>query len=107
MLENPVHAVSAMSKTGSKLFQPVWVGPYQLSHRVVMAPLTRMRSERGDVPGDLMVEYYRQRASAGGLIMPERFRRGLPLNRYDRSTFYGGDARGYTDYPTHQERIAS
>ena len=31
--------------------------------------------------------------------LPERFRRGAPLNRYDRSTFYGGDARGYTDYP--------
>ena len=31
----------------------------------------------------------------------ERFRRGLPLNRYDRSTFYGGDARGYIDYPAH------
>jgi N-ethylmaleimide reductase len=30
---------------------------------------------------------------------PERLRRGLPLNRYDRSTFYGGDARGYIDYP--------
>ncbi|HEX9466417.1 MAG TPA: alkene reductase, partial [Alphaproteobacteria bacterium] len=39
--------------------------------------------------------------------LPERFRRGLPLNRYDRTTFYGGDARGYTDYPTYQERIAS
>jgi N-ethylmaleimide reductase len=32
--------------------------------------------------------------------LPERFRRGAPLNRYDRSTFYGGDARGYTDYPS-------
>ena len=31
--------------------------------------------------------------------LPERLRRGLPLNRYDRSTFYGGDARGYVDYP--------
>jgi N-ethylmaleimide reductase len=31
--------------------------------------------------------------------LPERLRRGLPLNRYDRSTFYGGDARGYIDYP--------
>jgi N-ethylmaleimide reductase len=31
--------------------------------------------------------------------LPERFRRGAPLNRYDRSTFYGGGARGYTDYP--------
>jgi N-ethylmaleimide reductase len=39
--------------------------------------------------------------------LPERFRRGLPLNRYDRTTFYGGDARGYTDYPSYDERIAS
>jgi len=31
--------------------------------------------------------------------LPERLRRGLPLNRYDRTTFYGGDARGYIDYP--------
>jgi N-ethylmaleimide reductase len=35
--------------------------------------------------------------------LPERLRRKLPLNRYDRSTFYGGDGRGYTDYPTHAE----
>lgn len=28
-----------------------------------------------------------------------RLRDGLPLNAYDRDTFYGGDARGYTDYP--------
>jgi N-ethylmaleimide reductase len=30
----------------------------------------------------------------------ERFRAGLPLNAPDRSTFYGGDERGYTDYRT-------
>ena len=30
--------------------------------------------------------------------LPERIRLGLPLNPYDRSTFYGGDSRGYTDY---------
>ncbi|MEA2780419.1 MAG: N-ethylmaleimide reductase [Rhodospirillaceae bacterium] len=29
----------------------------------------------------------------------ERFRRGAPLNVPDRATFYGGDHRGYTDYP--------
>jgi len=31
----------------------------------------------------------------------------LPLNRYDRSTFYGGDASGYTDYPFHAETEAA
>ena len=31
--------------------------------------------------------------------LPERLRTGAPLNEPDRATFYGGDARGYTDYP--------
>jgi N-ethylmaleimide reductase len=60
-----------LRKIMSKLFSPVKLGPYVLSHRVVMAPLTRMRSEPGAVPGDLMVEYYSQRASNGGLIISE------------------------------------
>jgi N-ethylmaleimide reductase len=29
----------------------------------------------------------------------ERLRAGAPLNTPDKATFYGGDARGYTDYP--------
>lgn len=31
--------------------------------------------------------------------LPERFRRAAALNEPDQATFYGGDARGYTDYP--------
>jgi N-ethylmaleimide reductase len=31
--------------------------------------------------------------------LPKRIALGLPLNPYDRSTFYAFDARGYTDYP--------
>jgi N-ethylmaleimide reductase len=31
--------------------------------------------------------------------LPKRIRLGLPLNAYDRKTFYGHDSRGYTDYP--------
>jgi N-ethylmaleimide reductase len=56
----------------SMLFSSIDVGPMVLSHRVVMAPLTRSRSEQpGDVPGDLMREYYTQRASNGGLVISE------------------------------------
>ena len=55
----------------STLFTPVKIGPHQLCHRVVMAPLTRMRSNPGDIPSDLMVTYYSQRASKGGLIVSE------------------------------------
>jgi N-ethylmaleimide reductase len=58
--------------TTSALFLPLNIGPITLKHRVVMAPLTRSRSEQpGDVPGDLMREYYTQRASDGGLIISE------------------------------------
>jgi N-ethylmaleimide reductase len=32
--------------------------------------------------------------------LPARLRLGAPLNPYVRDTFYGGDARGYTDYPS-------
>jgi N-ethylmaleimide reductase len=56
----------------NKLFTPVQVGPMELKHRVVMAPLTRSRSvQPGNIPGDLMLEYYSQRASDGGLIVSE------------------------------------
>jgi N-ethylmaleimide reductase len=55
-----------------KLFSPVQIGPISLHHRVVMAPLTRSRSQQpGDIPSDLMAEYYGQRASEGGLIISE------------------------------------
>jgi N-ethylmaleimide reductase len=58
--------------TTSALFTPLNLGPLMLKHRVVMAPLTRSRSEQpGDIPGDLMLEYYTQRASDGGLIISE------------------------------------
>jgi N-ethylmaleimide reductase len=29
----------------------------------------------------------------------ERLKNGAPLNKWDEPTFYGGDAKGYTDYP--------
>ena len=35
--------------------------------------------------------------------LPARLRLSLPLNAYDRPTFYGGDARGYTDYQAYQD----
>ncbi len=54
------------------LFSPLKIGPYQLKHRVVMAPLTRMRAEKPSLaPRPLNVEYYAQRATPGGLIIAE------------------------------------
>jgi N-ethylmaleimide reductase len=35
--------------------------------------------------------------------LPERLRHNLPLNAYDRPTFFGGTEVGYTDYQFYQE----
>lgn len=50
------------------LFEPVKLGPLTLPNRVVMAPLTRSRAKEADVPSELAIEYYAQRASAGLII---------------------------------------
>ena len=50
------------------IFSPVQLGELSLSNRVVMAPMTRDRAGPGDVPTDIMVEYYRQRAGAGLIV---------------------------------------
>ncbi|KAI3929105.1 hypothetical protein MKW92_013861 [Papaver armeniacum] len=46
------------------------MGNYQLSHRVVLAPLTRSRSY-GNVPQSHAALYYSQRATNGGLLIAE------------------------------------
>jgi N-ethylmaleimide reductase len=54
------------------LFSPLKVGPYQLTHRVMMAPLTRMRAAKPALaPRPLNAEYYAQRTTQGGLIIAE------------------------------------
>ena len=50
------------------LFTPLVLGDLRLRNRIVMAPMTRSRSDEGAMPNDLMVEYYRQRASAGLIV---------------------------------------
>ncbi|MCE0490815.1 alkene reductase [Pantoea sp. Mb-10] len=53
----------------SSLFSPLTLGGLTLRHRIALPPLTRCRSEQpGNIPGDMMVDYYRQRASAGLMI---------------------------------------
>jgi N-ethylmaleimide reductase len=37
----------------------------------------------------------------------ERLQRGAPLNAPDKATFYGGGAKGYTDYPALSEALAA
>jgi N-ethylmaleimide reductase len=72
-IPGPDHPIAPMTEfSHPNLFTPVQIGPIALKHRVVMAPLTRSRSEQpGDIPGALMIEYYAQRASDGGFIVSE------------------------------------
>src|SRR2546430_25092 len=54
------------------LFSPLKVGPYQLKHRLALAPLTRMRAAKPSLaPRPLNAEYYAQRATPGGLLIAE------------------------------------
>jgi N-ethylmaleimide reductase len=51
----------------SLLFSKTTLGPLTLQNRLVMSPMTRNRA-MGNIPNDLMAEYYAQRATAGLII---------------------------------------
>jgi N-ethylmaleimide reductase len=50
------------------IFEPIKFGAIELNNRIVMAPMTRSRAGDGDLPTDLHVDYYTQRATAGMII---------------------------------------
>lgn len=76
-----------------KLLSPLNLGPYVLRNRIVMAPLTRTRAGERNVPREMNVEYYRQRASAG-LIVTE----GTPVSPF------GHGYRGTPGIHTEEQR---
>ncbi|RLM65068.1 MADS-box transcription factor 26-like [Panicum miliaceum] len=62
-----------MSNSGANaipLLTPYKMGKFDLSHRVVLAPLTRQRSY-GNVPQPHAILYYQQRTTKGGLLIAE------------------------------------
>lgn len=50
------------------LFENVKIGGIELTNRMAMAPMTRNRADENGDPNDLMVDYYKQRASFGLII---------------------------------------
>ena len=70
-----------MLRVSMNLFSPLQMGALPLPNRILMASLTRIRAGAQHIPGDLLVEYYRQRASAG-IIFTE-------------ATMVAGDARAF------------
>lgn len=55
-----------------ELFSPVELGNIKLRNRITMSALTRNRSIPTNVPNEVNLEYYKQRAIGGaGLIVTE------------------------------------
>ena len=77
-----------MSSATPTLFQPMKVGQLELKHRVVMAPLTRVRADAQHTHTDLAVEYYAQRASTPGTLI------------ISEATFIAGKAGGLPFVPS-------
>ena len=66
---NPKSRAAPEQDPGGMLFQPAKLGSWTLSHRIVMAPLTRSRAAQpGNVPTPLNACYYGQRVSAALII---------------------------------------
>lgn len=74
-----------------QLFSPVNLGAYTLNHRVALAPMTRLRANSIDAPSDMMIKFYGQRSSEGGLLIAE----GTAVSITGRS-YYGAPGI-YTD----------
>ena len=69
----------------TSLFEPTHIGDIAVANRIVMAPLTRNRASANQVPSELALTYYVQRASAG-LIVAE-------------ATQISREGQGYLDTP--------
>ena len=79
----------------SALFRPLTIanGNITLRHRIIHAPLTRNRGvpetpvstaetpNRVWIPGDLVIDYYSQRATEGGLLISEGIPPSLEVNK--------------------------
>lgn len=60
--------MSTPNRSANALFEPMQLGKLTLANRMAMAPLTRNRADAGNVPSEMAVDYYSQRASVGLII---------------------------------------
>ncbi|KAG1804030.1 uncharacterized protein BJ212DRAFT_1304441 [Suillus subaureus] len=71
----------------SALFSPIRIGNIGLQHRVVLAPLTRLRAHANHVPSPQAPAYYSQRGSTPGTLL------------VTEATFISQKAGGYDNVP--------
>lgn len=78
----------------------IWKGPIIKAGNFALHP----NSVKEEVKCDrTLIAYGRFFISNPDLV--DRLEKGLPLNKYDRATFYTMSAQGYTDYPTYDESV--
>ncbi|KAH7854739.1 hypothetical protein Vadar_017272 [Vaccinium darrowii] len=63
-------AETTSDKGAAALFSPYKMAKFSLSHRVVLAPMTRCRA-LNEIPNEALVEYYTQRSTPGGFLITE------------------------------------
>jgi N-ethylmaleimide reductase len=76
----------------SPILQSVAIGALHLKNRIVMAPMTRSRSDDEGVPPDYAADYYAQRADAG-LIVTEATNISAQARGYPRTPGIWTDAQ--------------
>jgi len=96
-----------MAAKFTKLMEPLTIGPLTLRNRVIMSALTRSRSVPTNVPNDINLEYYIQRARGGaGLITTEGtlisqqgyFSQSITSVQADWSNYSGVNGRMHLEY---------
>ena len=92
-------ALHADALNNARLFRPYFHGP--LISAAAYTPLTA--NDAVEEKSADAVAFGRMFISNPDLV--ERVARDLPLSPYDRSTFYGGGEKGYTDYQASSEAV--
>lgn len=72
------------------LFEPFMFGELKIKNRIMMAAMTRCRSDNG-VPNDIMAKYYTERAEDAGIVLTE----SIPISKIGCN--YKGAGAGYTN----------
>ena len=87
----------AAPQSVATLLRPLFPGPF-----IVSGGFTAETAEEALAAGTADLVAF-GRAFIANPDLPRRLALGAPLNAPDRSTFYGGAERGYTDYPSLDE----
>jgi N-ethylmaleimide reductase len=96
-----VHVMEAGNRSQTQALREVWTGPLILNAH----PDANSFPSTPEIAAEAVESGFADAACLGEFFLAnpdlvQRIKAGGPYNTSDQSTFYGGDHRGYTDYPT-------